>query len=150
MKVLRPGVARRFKRDLQCFYLAARLIERLVPPARRLRPIAIVDTLARSVELEMDFRLEAAALSEMAENISEDPDFRVPQVDWVHTAKSVLTLEWIDGRKLSDVEGIATTARIWSGLPPRSFRVFCVMRCATAFFTPICIRAISSPNKTAR
>ncbi|AXS38988.1 AarF/UbiB family protein [Breoghania sp. L-A4] len=106
VKVLRPGVARRFQRDLQCFYLAARLIERFAPAARRLRPVAIVDTLARSVELEMDFRLEAAALSEMTENIAKDPDFRVPSVDWVHTAKSVLTLEWIDGRKLSDVEGI--------------------------------------------
>ncbi len=106
VKVLRPGVARRFQRDLQCFYLAARLIERFAPAARRLRPVAIVDTLARSVELEMDFRLEAAALSEMTENIASDPDFRVPSVDWVHTAKSVLTLEWIDGRKLSDVEGI--------------------------------------------
>ena len=57
----------------------------------------MVDTLARSVAIEMDFRLEAAALSEMAENTRDDPDFRVPQVDWDRTARDVLTLEWIEG-----------------------------------------------------
>jgi ubiquinone biosynthesis protein len=61
-----------------------------------------VTTLARSVSLEMDFRLEAAALSEMAENTREDRDFHVPRVDWDHTEREVLTLEWIDGTPLSD------------------------------------------------
>jgi len=61
-----------------------------------------VETLARSVTLEMDLRLEAAAISEMAGNIAEDTDFRVPTVDWTRTAKGVLTLEWIDATPLSD------------------------------------------------
>ncbi|MHC5655091.1 2-polyprenylphenol 6-hydroxylase [Stappia sp. ICDLI1TA098] len=106
VKVLRPGVAERFRRDLKSYYLIARLIERFHPPSRRLRPVAVVDTLARSVELEMDFRLEAAALSEMGENTADDPGFRVPEVNWPRTAKCVLTMEWISGRKLSDVAGI--------------------------------------------
>ncbi|GGF02172.1 2-polyprenylphenol 6-hydroxylase [Stappia taiwanensis] len=106
VKILRPGVAERFRRDLKSYYLVARTIERLHPPSRRLRPVAVVDTLARSVELEMDFRLEAAGLSEMNENTREDPGFRVPEVNWPRTAKSVLTMEWIEGRKLSDVAGI--------------------------------------------
>ncbi|WP_237155256.1 2-polyprenylphenol 6-hydroxylase [Oryzibacter oryziterrae] len=106
VKVLRPGVERRFASDLGGFYLAARLIERLHKASRRLKPLAVVDTLARSVSLEMDFRLEAAALSEMAENTRDDPGFRVPSVDWERSSRTVLTMEWIDGRKLSDVEGI--------------------------------------------
>jgi ubiquinone biosynthesis protein len=52
--------------------------------------------------MEMDLRLEAAAMSEMAENTRNDPDFRVPVVDWNMTGKDVLTLEWIDGTPLSD------------------------------------------------
>ncbi|WP_298818651.1 2-polyprenylphenol 6-hydroxylase [uncultured Roseibium sp.] len=106
VKVLRPGVARRFQRDLESYYLVARLAERFHPPSRRLRPVAVVDTLAQSVAMEMDFRLEAAALSEMAENIANDAGFRVPSVEWLHTSKGVLTLEWIDGRKMSDVDGL--------------------------------------------
>jgi ubiquinone biosynthesis protein len=102
VKVLRPGVERRFQADLAAFRFAARNAEALSPEARRLRLTEVVDTLARTVAIEMDFRLEAAALSEMAENTKDDPDFRVPGVDWTLTARNVLTLEWIDGTPLND------------------------------------------------
>jgi ubiquinone biosynthesis protein len=102
VKVLRPGVEKRFHVDLTAFTFAARHAENLSAEARRLRLIEVVDTLRRSVALEMDFRLEAAALSEMAENTKDDPDFRVPAVDWDRTTKEVLTLEWIDATPLTD------------------------------------------------
>jgi ubiquinone biosynthesis protein len=102
VKILRPGVERRFKTDLDAFFYVARKAENLSLEAQRLRPVEAVATLARSVAMEMDFRLEAAALSEMAENTREDADFRVPTVDWDRTAREVLTLEWIDGTPLND------------------------------------------------
>ncbi len=102
VKVLRPGVERRFHADLSAFTFAAQHAENLSAEARRLRLVEVVDTLRRSVLVEMDFRLEAAALSEMAENTKDDPDFRVPAVDWDRTSKEVLTLEWIDATPLSD------------------------------------------------
>jgi ubiquinone biosynthesis protein len=102
VKVLRPGVEKRFHADLVAFAFAARHAENFSSEARRLRLIETVETLRRSVTIEMDFRLEAAALSEMAENTKDDPDFRVPTVDWDRTTKEVLTLEWIDGTPLSD------------------------------------------------
>ncbi len=102
VKVLRPGVERRFHADLRAFTYLARRAEDLSAEARRLRLVEVVDTLRRSVTLEMDFRLEAAALSEMAENTKNDSDFRVPAVDWDRTTKEVLTLEWIDATPLSD------------------------------------------------
>ena len=102
VKVLRPDVERRFRADLTAFTFAAQHAENLSAEARRLRLIEVVDTLRRSVMVEMDFRLEAAALSEMAENTKADPDFRVPAVDWDRTTKEVLTLEWIDATPLSD------------------------------------------------
>ncbi|HEY2754521.1 MAG TPA: 2-polyprenylphenol 6-hydroxylase [Pseudolabrys sp.] len=102
VKILRPGIERRFKVDLDAFFFAARKAEALSPEAQRLRLIEVVGTLARTVTLEMDFRLEAAALSEMADNTREDSDFRVPAVDWDRTAREVLTLEWIDGTPLND------------------------------------------------
>ena len=102
VKVLRPGVEKSFHVDLGDFTFAARHAENLSAEARRLRFIEVVETLRRSVAVEMDFRLEAAALSEMAENTKDDPDFRVPAVDWDRTTKEVLTLEWIDATPLSD------------------------------------------------
>ncbi len=106
VKVLRPGIERRFHRDLGDMYFAARLAERWIADARRLKPVEVIDTLARSVKMEMDFRLEAAAASEFAENIAEDKDFHVPQVDWDRTAKDVLTLDWVDGTALSDTPAL--------------------------------------------
>jgi ubiquinone biosynthesis protein len=106
VKVLRPGIDRRFKADLDAFFYAARKAEAWSLEAQRLRLIEVVSTLARSVAIEMDFRLEAAALSEMAENTRED-DFRVPAVDWNRTARGALTLEWIDGTPLSDRSALA-------------------------------------------
>jgi len=102
VKILRPGIEKSFRRDLDSYYFAARQIERFHPPSRRLKPVAVVDNLRHATEIEMDLRLEAAAISEMAENIEGDPDFRVPQVDWRRTARRVLTVEWIDGIPIAD------------------------------------------------
>jgi len=55
----------------------------------------------------MDFRLEAAAASEFAENTAEDPDFRVPAVDWDRTTREVLTTEWVDGLPLTHPDRLA-------------------------------------------
>jgi ubiquinone biosynthesis protein len=107
VKILRPGIERRFKSDLDAFFYVAREAENLSLEAQRLRPVEAVATLARSVAIEMDFRLEAAALSEMAENTREDTDFRVPAIDWDRTAREVLTLEWIDGTPLNDHAALA-------------------------------------------
>jgi ubiquinone biosynthesis protein len=104
VKVLRPGIERRFQADLDAFRFAAGASENLSAEARRLRLVEVVDTLARSCAIEMDLRLEAAAIAEMAENTKDDPDFRVPAVDWERTARNVLTLEWIDATPLSDRE----------------------------------------------
>jgi ubiquinone biosynthesis protein len=105
VKVVRPGIRERFAKDLQAMRYAAQLAERL-PSARRLRPIEVVETLARSVAIEMDLRLEAAALSELAENTRDDPEFRVPDPDWDLTQRDVLTTEWIDGIPLHRLDAI--------------------------------------------
>ena len=78
VKVLRPNVAARFRRDLADFFFVAHKAETYSAEARRLRLVEVINTMSRSVAMEMDLRLEAAALSEMAENTRDDPDFRVP------------------------------------------------------------------------
>jgi len=107
VKVIRPGVRRRFQNDLESFFLAARLQERFIPATRRLRPVQVTETLAPTTKIEMDLRLEGAALSEIGENTRDDPGFRVPSVDWERTGRDVLTLEWVDGIKMNDVAGLA-------------------------------------------
>ncbi len=106
VKVIRPGVRTRFDRDLEAFFMFARLQERYIPSTRRLRPVAIAETLAQSTRVEMDLRLEGAALSELGDNTADDPGFRVPRVDWERTGRDVLTMEWIDGLKMNDIDAL--------------------------------------------
>jgi ubiquinone biosynthesis protein len=102
VKVLRPGVERRVAADSAAMLLAARLLERHVPPARRLEPLAAATAVARALELELDLRLEAAAASELAEVMAKDGYMTAPAVVWEGVGKRVLTLEWVDGAPLSD------------------------------------------------
>ena len=102
VKVLRPGIERRFNAEIDAFAAVARQAERMSMEARRLRLLEVVETLRRTVAVEMDLRFEGAAIAEMAENTKNDPDFRVPAVDWDRTGRDVLTLEWIDAIALSD------------------------------------------------
>ncbi|MFC3723485.1 2-polyprenylphenol 6-hydroxylase [Neoaquamicrobium sediminum] len=106
VKVIRPGVRRRFFNDLESYFIAARMQERFMPSSRRLKPVEVTQTLAQTTKIEMDLRLEAAALSELGENTRDDPGFRVPWVDWERTGRDVVTMEWIDGVKMNDIDGL--------------------------------------------
>jgi ubiquinone biosynthesis protein len=139
VKILRPNVEKRFKRDLDSYFFAARLVERFHAPSRRLKPVAVVDNLARTTELEMDLRLEAAAISEMAENIArERPEriagLRVPTVDWKRTAKRVLTTEWIDGTPISDLPALQAQGHDLKALGYTVLRAFLTHAMRDGFF----------------
>jgi ubiquinone biosynthesis protein len=106
IKILRPNVERRFKRDLDFMLWGARFLERFVPRARRLKPLEVVRTFKQTVAMELDLRFEAAAACELRENTKTDSGFYVPYIDWTLTSKRLLTLEWIHGIKLNDVESL--------------------------------------------
>lgn len=106
VKVLRPGIAKAFARDLDLFRWLAGLLERFFPSLRRLKPVEVVKTLAEVVAIEMDLRLEAAAACELAENFAGDPSLRVPEVDWERTGRTVLTLERVHGIRVDDREAL--------------------------------------------
>ena len=111
VKVLRPRVREQFNRDLEAFALFARIAEHWAAEARRLRFKALVATLADSVALELDLRMEAAAASELYERTKGETEFRVPHIDWTRTSANILTSEWIDGIPLRDTAAIAAAGR---------------------------------------
>ena len=107
VKILRPGVERRVASGLDAMRLGARLAHRLVPVARRLEPIAFVETIAQSMMLELDMRLEAAAASEMKDVLARPVSgggghMSAPAVIWDGVGKRVLTLEWATGIAMTD------------------------------------------------
>ena len=104
VKILRPDIEQRFQADIKSFYAGARLIERLIPASRRLKPVGVIQILDHSARLELDLRFEAAAISEFYENTKEDIGFDIPEVSWEHTAQRVLTTSFMDGIGVSKEE----------------------------------------------
>jgi ubiquinone biosynthesis protein len=126
VKVLRPGIDRRVARDIEVMALAARLIERFIPPARRLEPKALVATVARSLQLELDLRLEAAGASELGEVMARDGYMQAPQVVWEGVGRRVLTLTWAPGMPLSDPAALEQPGLDRTALADNLVRAFLV------------------------
>ena len=106
VKVLRPKIERAFRKDVDAFYLAAWLIEKLSPGSRRLRPREVVSHFDGVVTGELDLRLESASASEFRANTLDDQGFDVPAIEWSLSTRRVMTLEWVEGITASDVEAI--------------------------------------------
>ncbi len=106
VKVLRPGIEAAFQNDLELMRWVAGLIDTAKPDLRRLKLPDCVDTLAETVEMEMDLRLEAAAAAEIGDNFAGDEDFRVPEVDWRRTGRRVLTTARLFGIPLDERDAI--------------------------------------------
>ncbi|NND22204.1 MAG: 2-polyprenylphenol 6-hydroxylase [Silicimonas sp.] len=106
VKVLRPRIEQAFRRDIDAFYFAARMIETLAPSARRLRPMDVIAHFEGVVMGELDLRLETAAAAEYAANAADDQGFRVPAVEWFMSSRRVMTLEWVEGIPAGDVAEI--------------------------------------------
>ncbi len=106
VKVLRPKIEQAFQRDIDAFYFAARVIDLLSPRSRRLRPMDVIEHFEGVVMGELDLRLETASASEFATNTASDDRFRVPEVKWALSSRRVMTLEWVEGLPLGDVEAV--------------------------------------------
>jgi len=134
VKILRPGVAVQFTCDLEALALFAATAERWSSEARRLRLVALVATLADSVALELDLRMEAAAASELYERTRGEEQFRVPHIDWSRTAANVLTSEWIDGVAVRDRDALAAAGRDPKAVAVLVMRSFLTQALRDGFF----------------
>jgi len=126
-------------------YVAARLAERWSGDARRLKLIEVVDTLARTVKMEMISVWKPAAASEFAGERCQGYGLRIPRIRLgPDCEKRLLTLEWIDGTPLSDIKALARKGYNCRTLAATSSSPFCALRCGTGFSMPTCTREICS------
>ncbi len=106
IKVIRPGVEKDFTEALETYEWAAAHLESMGGEFLRLRPRQTIATFRQWTMRELDLRREAASASEVAAAMTAEPGFRIPGIDWRRTSRTVLTLEWIDGIKLSNIEAL--------------------------------------------
>jgi ubiquinone biosynthesis protein len=134
VKVLRPGIEDEFARAIETYEWAAAQVERMGGEAERLRPRLVVAHFRQWTARELDLQREAASASELKENMVAEPGFYVPEIDWRRTARRVLTLEWLDGIKLSDREALIAAGQNCQALAATLVRAFLRQAVVDGFF----------------
>jgi ubiquinone biosynthesis protein len=124
VKVLRPGIERAFRTDIDAFYLIAQMVELLSPSARRLRPMDVIRHFEGVVNGELDFRLESSAAAEFAANTAKDEGITVPPLVWKLSGRRVMTMAWAEGIAMADNAAIDEAGHDRSVLAARVLQLF--------------------------
>ncbi|CAK6507594.1 2-polyprenylphenol 6-hydroxylase [Rickettsia helvetica] len=101
VKILRPDIHKKYNRDIKLLYFLAKIISKF-SKAKRLKPIKVVDKFHETMKFELDLRLEAAAASELTDNMRNDINVIIPKIYWDLTSENILTTEWLDGTSIYD------------------------------------------------
>lgn len=134
VKVLRPRIEEDFAAAIDTYEWAAAQVESMGGEAARLRPRLVVATFRQWTNRELDLRQEAASASELRENLVAESGFFVPEIDWTRTARRVLTLEWIDGIKLTDRPALIEAGHDLKALAAILVRAFLRQAVVDGFF----------------
>jgi ubiquinone biosynthesis protein len=104
VKVQRPGAPEQIEADLGLLYQAARIVKERVRALDFVDVREVVDEFARAIRQELDYRLEGRNAEQLHRNFAGHPHVRVPRVYWSYSRARVLTLEFIQGTQLADIE----------------------------------------------
>jgi len=106
VKVQRPHLREQLSLDLYLIRWASTWLGPWLPLNLGSTLTAVVDEFGRKLFEEIDYLHEGRNCERFAEYFRDDPDVYVPRIFWAYSTRRVLTLEWIDGIKLTDVERI--------------------------------------------
>ncbi|MCR2832665.1 2-polyprenylphenol 6-hydroxylase [Parerythrobacter lacustris] len=134
VKVLRPGIREKFARDLETYHWAAAHLEAMGGEAKRLRPRLTIANFERWTNRELDLRREAASASELADAMRAIDGYEVPAIDWDRTNGKVMTVDWVDGIKISKREELIAAGHDLPDLAQRLVLAFLNQAISAGFF----------------
>jgi ubiquinone biosynthesis protein len=106
VKVQRPGIRKIIEADLEIIHHLAGIMERNIEEVAFYRPVKIVEEFAKTLEKELDYTIEAANMERMARQFQHDRTIHIPKVYTAESSERVLTMEFINGIKASDINAI--------------------------------------------
>jgi len=104
VKVQRPNAPNQIENDIALLYQAARLIKERVRALDFIDVNDVVDEFARFIRQELDYKLEARHADTFRRNFAGSQTVVVPKVYWDYSGTRMLTLEYLDGVQLADLE----------------------------------------------
>jgi len=106
VKVQRPGIEATIEDDIVIMESLARRIARRYPAYRVYNPTGLVQEFATQIRRELDFIQEGKNAEELARNMADFPDILLPRIHWRYSGTRLLTMQFVDGVRIDDLEGI--------------------------------------------
>ncbi len=106
VKVVRPGIERLIRRDLELMHSFASILQRYSDLGRRLRPREVVEEFERNLIDELDLLREAANASQLRRNFEGSDKLYIPEILFEHSRRTVMVMERISGLPVSNIEAL--------------------------------------------
>lgn len=110
IKVLRPGIRKVIETDVALLTFMAEMFEKYFPELRVLNPKVFVEEFFKSLQYELDFKIEANNIDKIKKNSEDFPDLVFPKVYRELSTHEILVLERFDGIRLNDKEAVMGAA----------------------------------------
>ncbi len=127
VKVRRPDVEELVEADLRVIRWSLPFLMRFVEEARSFSLETLADEFAKTIREEMDYEREAEMLTEIRENFSDDENVQIPDTIESHSTGRVLTMEYVSGTKISDLDSLDDKGLDRSELAERLQRTYLQM-----------------------
>ncbi len=124
VKILRPDVDKMIRKDLEVMFAFAKIADRYLSEANRLRPIEIVEEFEKTIIDELDLVREAANAALLRRNFEGSDILYVPKVYWDLTRTNVLVLELIHGTPVGSTQQLRELNIDFKKLAERGVEIF--------------------------
>ncbi len=111
VKVQRPGIAETIASDVDILYTFAALVERAIPESRIYSPVGLVQQFDQAINAELDFSTEAENALRFSQNFESFRNVKFPKPYKTASSKRVLTLEFLDGKKIYDAIAVGHSGK---------------------------------------
>ncbi|UAB70232.1 ubiquinone biosynthesis regulatory protein kinase UbiB [Vibrio sp. SCSIO 43132] len=134
LKIIRPDIKPVIDADLKLMYRMAKIVAKVLPEARRLKPVEVVREYEKTLLDELDLRREAANAIQLRRNFESSKELYVPEVISDLSSETLMVSERIYGIQVSDIEGLHANGTNMSLLAERAVSVFFTQVFRDSFF----------------
>ncbi len=124
IKVLRPGVKKMVKRDLDLMHLMAKGADLFGDPGVQVNPVEIVSEFEKTIYDELDLQREAANASVLRKNFADSDDLYIPEIYWPYCKEKVMVMERIYAIPIGKFEQLKAANINTQALAEKGIRIF--------------------------
>ena len=134
VKILRPGIRQKIKRDIEILRAFAALLEYTLRDGRLLRPRAVVAEFAGHLDEETDLMLEAANCAQIGRNFRNAADLTAPAVYWQWCRRDAMVMSFLSGTPISHIDDLRTKGHNLPVLAKKGIDLFFTQVFRDSFF----------------